>query len=172
MLTPKTALVPRQFFSEETMRQALAEVAELSDTDSVEYVPISEACAVLLYSNSIGETLSRTIAQNVLTVGGDRARVLPETYYILRSLWECPDYNKIVASYMDGWLYLAIAQGRSLLLCNNFKAVDFTTAEYFIFLALGKLQLNPEQSVICFRTPLSHEQEMSLYRYFRAVESV
>ena len=82
------------------------------------------------------------------------------------------EYNKIIASYMDGYLYLVIAQGRSLLLCNCFQAPDFTTAEYFIFMVMKKLQLNPEVSTICFRTGLQEEQEMSLYRYFKNVEQI
>ena len=69
-------------------------------------------------------------------------------------------------------LYLAIAQGRTLMLCNVYPASDFTTAQYFIFLAMKKLQLNPEMSTICFRTPLDHEQQMSLYRYFKSVENL
>jgi hypothetical protein len=73
---------------------------------------------------------------------------------------------------MDGVLYLVIAQGKSLLLCNSYQAPDFTTAEYFIFLAMKKLQLNPEVSSICFRTPLSEEDEMSLYRYFKSVDQL
>jgi hypothetical protein len=91
---------------------------------------------------------------------------------MLKQLPGLADYNKILASYMDGHLYLTIAQGKSLLLCNSFPAPDFTTAEYFIFLALKKLQLNPEVTSICFRTPLTEEQEMSLYRYFKSVEQI
>ena len=53
-----------------------------------------------------------------------------------------------------------------------YQAPDFTTAKYFIFLALKKLQLNPEVSTICFRTPLDEDQEMSLYRYFKSVEQL
>ena len=45
-------------------------------------------------------------------------------------------------------------------------------AQYFIFLAMKKLQLNPEMSTICFRTPLDHEQQMSLYRYFKSVDNI
>ena len=37
---------------------------------------------------------------------------------------------------------------------------------------MKKLQLNPEVSTISFRTPLDAEQEMSLYRYFKAVEQL
>lgn len=91
---------------------------------------------------------------------------------MLRQLPTLADYNKILASYMDGYLYLVVAQGKSLLLCNSFQAPDFTSAEYFIFLVLKKLQLNPEVTTICFRTPLTDEQEMSLYRYFKSVEQI
>ena len=66
-------------------------------------------------------------------------------------------------------MHLVIAQGKSLCLANVFAAPDFTTAEYFIFLSMKRLQLNPEVSTVCFRTPLDPEAEMSLYRYFKGV---
>ena len=39
-------------------------------------------------------------------------------------------------------------------------------------MSMRKLQLNPEVSTISFRTPLSEEDEMSLYRYFKNVEQI
>ena len=95
---------------------------------------------------------------------------MPELYYILRDLQSCPDYNKILMTWRSGALHLAIAQGKTLLLANAYDAPDFTTAEYYIFLAMKSLQLNPEMSSIWFRTPVSGEQELSLYRYFKSVE--
>ena len=71
---------------------------------------------------------------------------------------------------MDETLYLVISQGKTLLLCNTYHAPDFTTAEYFLFMAMKKLQLNIEMSSVYFRTPLTEEQELSLYRYFMNVE--
>lgn len=172
IFTPKVALVPEQFFSPQELRQALGNVVRLNADDKVDYIRMPQGGSVLLYSNSIGETLSRAIGQTVLTSDGYQARILPEMYYVLESLESCRDYNKIVASFADSHLHLAIAQGRSLLLANVFSAPDFTTAEYHIFNAMKKLQLNPEMSTICFRTPVSGEEEMSLYRYFKAVESI
>ena len=43
-------------------------------------------------------------------------------------------------------------------------------ASYFLFMAVRKLQLNPEVSSVYFRTPLKEEEMMSLYRYFKSVE--
>ena len=172
LLTHKCTLVPEQFFDSKEAGRMLSDVVKTGDNDIVDYIRVEQFCAVLIFSNSIGETLSRAISQSVLTEDGFKARVLPEMYYILESLEKCPEYNKIVASWADGYLHLAIGQGRNLMLANIFKAPDFTTAEYFIFNALKKLQLNPEMSTITFRTPLGEEEEMSLYRYFRSVEKI
>jgi hypothetical protein len=150
----------------------LSPVSELGDNDEVMSVHVPEFAAVLVYSNSIGGTLSRAVSETVLDKEGNKTQPLPELYYMLRSVLHLPDYNKILASYMDGVLYLVIAQGRTLLLCNSFQAPDFTTAQYFVFLAMKNLQLNPEVSTVTFRTPLSEDDEMSLYRYFKNVDQI
>ena len=145
-------LVPVNFFEPAAARQALADVAILKDGDKVDYKEIPAYSAVLVYS-----------------ISGD-ATAPPEMFSILQELSSCPEYNKLLCSWRGGELSLAIAQGRSLLLANAYKAPDFVTAQYFIFLAMKSLQLNPEVTTIRFRHPLSAEQEMALYRYFKAVE--
>ena len=172
VFTPLCTLVPENFYQPQNARDLLADMVSLPDAVQVESVNVPEFNAVLLYSNSIGGTLHKVVAESVLNLDGSKASPLPEMYYILKTLPSLEEYNKIVASYMDGMLYLAIAQGKTLMLCNVYPASDFTTAQYFIFLAMKKLQLNPEMSTICFRTPLDHEQQMSLYRYFRSVDCI
>ena len=172
VFTPKFALVPSQFHDPQYSREALAEVAEVQGGDLVEFVEVPEFASVLVYSNSIGETLTKVIAETVLRTDGTKARPYPEMYYMLKALPFVAEYNKIIASYADGWLYLVVAQGKSLVLSNAYRAQDFTTAEYFIFLAMKKLQLNPEVSTISFRTPLLEDEEMSLYRYFKNVDHI
>ena len=172
VFTPYCTLVPENFHRPELSRQMLAEVAELPDGATVEYVNVPEYNAVMLYSNNVGGTLHRVVSESVLRTDGTKAQPLPELYGMLKCLNGIQDYNRIVASYMDGVLHLVIAQGKTLLLCNTYSAPDFTTAEYFIFLAMKKLQLNPEMSAINFRTQLTEEQEMSLYRYFKSVDTI
>jgi len=169
LLTPKAALVPAAFFEPSAARETLSETVELSKEDKVEYISISEYAAVLVYSLSVDNAMTRNISGYV---DEDQGRVLPELYFILKDLRKLPEYNKVVASYAYGYLHLGIAQGNNLLLANIFKADDFTCAEYFIFLSLKKLQFNPEVTKICFRTPLSEEEKMSLYRYFNSVEQL
>ena len=172
VFTPKATLVPEQFFSQDIAKKLLSEVVTLGDDEQVESVDVPELKSVLVFSNKIGETLTRVVSETVLNTDGSKSRPLPIMYYMLKSLSGLTEYNKILAAYMDGILYLALAQGGTLLLCNTFKAPDFTTAQYFIFLTLKKLQLNPEMSTITFMTPLDYDQEMSLYRYFRSVEHI
>ena len=170
LLTPKVALVPSAFFDESNARRSLEDTVIIGGDDSVQHIPLPEYAAELVYSLSIGEMLSRTVSQTVLDSDGKTADVLPEMYYILKDLQKIDEYNRIVASYASGYLHLGISQGRNLLLANVFRAVDFTTAEYFLFMAVRKLQMNPEVSTVYFRTPLREDEEMSLYRYFKSVE--
>ena len=172
VFTTRYTLVPMRFYDPEKASEMLSEVTDVSPSEHVDSIDVTDYAAVMLYSDFTGETLSKVIASTVVPHGSDPVRPLPEMYHMLGQMAGLPDYNRIIASYMDGVLHLAVAQGRTLLLCNSFPASDFTTAEYFIFMVMKKLQLNPEMSTIYFRTPLDEEQEMSLYRYFHGVERI
>ena len=56
VFTPKCTLVPAQFYSPEMARTLLTEVTSVSDDDSVSAVQVPSLSAVLVFSNSIGET--------------------------------------------------------------------------------------------------------------------
>ena len=155
LLTPKCTLVPAHFYNTASSRQSLGEVVILDASDVVKSVEVPQYDAWMLYAAPSEETAA-----------------LPELWHVLNGLPGIPDYNKILASWKEGRLYLAIAQGGILQLANTFEAPDFTTAEYYIFLALKQLQLNPEVSSIYWRSPVSPEDEMSLYRYFKSVETL
>ncbi len=170
LFTPKVALVPSSFFEESSMHRILSDTVILAEGDEVRHVALPEFSAELVYSLSIGEMLSRTVSQVVLDQNGESPEVLPEMYFVLEDLQKVDEHNRIVASYASGYLHLGIAQGQNLLLANVFRAADFTTAEYFLFMAVRKLQLNPEISSVYFRTPLTEDERMSLYRYFKSVE--
>ena len=172
IFSPKFALVPEAFYSDEKAASLLAETVTLSEDDEVQSVPLPEFGARALYSVSGCGNVCRVIRSTVLRRDGSAGNLFPEQYYLLKSLATIPDYNKIAASYADGYLFLAVGQGRSLLLCNAFKADDFTTAEYFIFTVMRRFQLNPEVSSIWFRTPLGSEEEISLSAYFKSVEAI
>ena len=149
-------LVPSHFFNPAAAREALAEVAELNETDKVFTKLIPQYDAVLIYNVS----------------GTESEDSVPEMFYVISSLSSCSEYNKIVASLKDGVLSLAIAQGGTMLLANEYAAADFTTALYFVFLAMKSLQLNPEVSVINWKSELDAADEVTLYRYFKSVDRI
>ncbi len=145
-------LVPSAFFDPASERDALAEVASLGEGAEVKHIDIPEYDAVL-----------------ICTADEDSAVFGSEMVRVLKRLKDCPEYNRILCSIRDSRLYLAVAQGGTLLLANAFEIQDFTTAEYYIFLSVKSLQINPEVSTICWLSELDAEEEMSLYRYFKAV---
>jgi hypothetical protein len=145
-------LVPSNFFDPAVEREALAEVVGLNEGDVVKHIAIPQYDAVLIF-----------------TEDGDSAVSGPEIKNVLDRLPECSEYNKILCSIREDILYMAVAQGKSLLFANSFSIQNFTTAEYYIFLAIKSLQINPEISTVCWLSPLDADDEMSLYRYFKAV---
>ena len=169
LLTNKCTLIPSQFFEQSSARETLARVCRLHDDDSVASVDVPQYGAVLVFCDRCDDTVAKYIIDNGNSAGQTLAR--PDLYYVLKGLPECPEYNKILCSWKEGVLSLAIAQGKSLLLANVWQAADFTTAAYYIFLAMKSLQLNPEVSTICWMGRLSLDEEMSLYRYFKSVET-
>ena len=148
----KCTLVPSNFFDDNCAGEYLAQVVDMAPGEHACWAHLPEYNAYLVWASA----------------GSDEEK--PELFGILKDLRKCPDYNKILCSWDGSELNLAIAQGKSLLLANTYQAKDFTTAEYWIFLAMRSLQLNPEISTICLRSSVSAEDEMSLYRYFKAVE--
>ena len=166
LLTPKCTLVPSNFFDPAKAFDVLSEVADLDEGDEVRYIEIPAYDAVLVYCDN---PESSAFSEDNIS---SREIPMPEMFYILRDLPRCPEYNKILCSWRDGLLFMGIAQGKTLLLSNVFSAKDFTTAQYYIFLSLKSLQLNPEVSTICWRFPVGANNEMSLYRYFKAVEQL
>jgi len=148
-------LVPSSFFDPASERKALEEVASLKGSSEVRHIEIPEYDTVLIYDTDEDSSVSG-----------------PEMAALLNRLGECQEYNKILCSFRDSRLYIAIAQGKTLLLANSYEAQDFTTAEYYIFLAVKSLQINPEMSTICWLSKLDADEEMSLYRYFKAVVKI
>lgn len=149
-------LVPSNFFDPAAERETLAEVCRLKEEDTVNHIEIPQYNAVLIYSIDGGSSVSQ----------------LPDIYHILTRLPECSEYNKILCSINDDILSIGIAQGKSLLLANCFPVQNFTSAEYYIFLAMKSLQLNPEVSSICWLGGIDEDDRMSLYRYFKTVETL
>ena len=174
--TPKVALVPSAFFDAASAREILSRTVLLEEDDKVEYISLPEYSAELVYSLSVPEPSSPAPEPSSPVPepveGVVRQAHQPELYNVIKALSGIGEHNRIAASYGDGVLSLAVAQGEKLLLANVFSAADFTTAEYFLFMAVRKLQLNPEVSTVYFLTSLSGDEEMSLYRYFKSVEQI
>jgi len=173
LFTPLFTLVPTAFYSEHDAFGILSNVVTLDEGAGVESLALPQYDAVALYS--VGDMLRNSLAQVVDGLRLSEAatvKILPEAFRMLELLPGLEGFNKIIASYDNWHLYLAIAQGDALSLCTVYEAADFVTAEYYIFLAMKSLQLNPQVSVINFRTKLAEVQELSLSNYFKAVNQL
>lgn len=143
-------LVPSQFYDDACAREYLAQVVDIAPDAEIGSVFLPVYDAYFVYA------------------GG----VEPPILDLLRRLPTLNDYNKVLCHWDGQMLSLCIAQGRSLSLANTYQAGDFVTVMYFILLAMKSLFLNPEVSTVCFATPLTQEQKVSLFHYFKSVSSL
>ena len=141
-------LLPSELFSEDNAREILSEVVPLSEGEPLSFIELPERNAVLVYA-------------------GERR---PAVYDLAVSLFKIPDFNKILADWTDSTLSLVIAQGENLVLCNEYEAADFVTAQYYIFAALQKLQINPLLSTVYFSSDIDAGRLISLCSYFKNAE--
>ncbi len=143
-------LVPTSFYDKACAREYLAQVVDMAPDAQVQSVFLPDFDAYFIYE------------------GEERPALLDS----LCSLLSIKEYNKILCHWDGAVLSLCIAQGKSLLLSNTFQAGDFVTVMYYVLLSLKSLQLNPEVSTVYFRSPLSSEQQVSLYHYFMEVKAL
>lgn len=148
-MTPKFTLVPSAYFSEGNARELLSKVVLLDDGEPLSFVDVPAYKAVLIYS-------------------GRR----PEVYDMMMSLCKVNCYNKLIVALVDGFLHMVVAQGDDLVFCNCFNAPDQTTAEYYIFMTLKRLQINPEISTIYFYSAVPQDTIVSFCRYFKSAEAL
>lgn len=141
-------LVPSEFFAPESASDIISKVVPLEEGEPLSFLEIPSFKAVFIYA-------------------GEKRPVI---YDMIMSLFKIGEHNRIIAHYADGELSLVIAYVESLQFCNVFQAGDFTTAQYYIFLTLKSLQLNPQLSTIYFAGDISRENTSSMYNYFKRVE--
>lgn len=147
-MIPKFTLVPSEFFSEESARDILSKVVLLENGEPLSFLELPAYSATLIYASD----------------------QRPVVYDMAMSLCKIRDYNKIVIDHSDNCVSIVIAEGDNIVFCNAFQAVDFTTAEYFLFMVLKKLQINPEISSVYSMNTLTDAQIISLCTYFKNAE--
>jgi len=148
----KFTIVPERFFAPEKASEILSEVVAVDEPSSVKNIELPQYKAVLIYS---GEDASAAALSDMVCKAS-----------------EIGDYNKIVVDCCDRELYVVVAVGDKLLLCNRFDAPDKVTALYFIFAALKQFQINPEISVLHTCRISDASLRSDLFRYFKSVESL
>lgn len=143
-------LIPSSFYDKACAREYLAQVVDIAPDAVVNSAFLPQFDAYFVYEG----------------------REKPALLDILNRLLSISDYNKVLCNWDGSTLSLGIAQGKSLLLANTFKAEDFVTAMYFILLSMKSLQLNPEVSTVFFISPLTQDQKVSLFHYFKSVAGI
>ena len=83
------------------------------------------------------------------------------------------EYNKLVVSLQENFLYLCLMEGDKLITLNSYAVEDFNTALFYTLAALKGAQINPSQTKIrIFKTKLEYNQLARFGTYFKRAEII
>jgi len=145
----KYTIVPAPLFSEECARELLSRLTDINNQDEVKFIELPSHEAVLIYINT-----------------------LPKIYEVIKALDGLKDHNRVIFHYEKDVVDIAVAMDNKLLAANSYKAVDFTTALYYIFALVNNQQINPEVTTIYSLGEIKYEEAEILFKYFKDVEQI
>ena len=168
--TEKFTLVPAKG-SLELAETALRALFEISPEEQIITLPALGGKLLFAYSTP-SEPLAPSeppVPSGAPAPAGPPQQAL--AYRVLELTAGLKEYNKLVVSIGEGFLYISLMVGEKLITLNAHKVQDFNTALYYMLATLKESQVNPSQTKVhIFRTQLEYNQLERLGRYFKRAE--
>lgn len=137
-------------------------------TTSVAAVPAEAAVA----TTSAAPTTTPAIAEG-RTEQGSHSQPKHIALKMLELAQRFTEYNKLVVSLQENFLYLCLMEGDKLITLNSYAIEDFNTALFYTLAALKGAQINPSQTKIrIFKTKLEYNQLERFGTYFKRAEII
>lgn len=139
-----------------------------SATTSATTVPAEAAAA----TTSAAPTTTPAIAEG-RTEQGSHSQPKHIALKMLELAQRFTEYNKLVVSLQENFLYLCLMEGDKLITLNSYAVEDFNTALFYTLAALKGAQINPSQTKIrIFKTKLEYNQLERFGTYFKRAEII
>lgn len=176
-ITSKYSLIPQILSNKYNYTEAFRKMFDISPDESIGTISFPEHQATMIYA--LPDSLRCDSGEQVPEEEQDR--IYPLICKLLETAQNIQKYNKVVFSFCPSVrgenenpekpaLHIVIQEGDNLLLANSYPAAHFNTALYFLFLAIKRVQFNPEQTCIRVCGSLSGEEKETLEKYFQGVE--
>ena len=146
-------LVPAGFFNPADAHRILSEAVRLSQEDKVNYQELPQFKAVLVYAPS-----------------PDGA--VPVIAELLERVSSIDERDKVAACYDGEAVHIVIVSGEKLLMASSYPASDIATADYFLFEGMKRFRIDPQETSVWLREPVSTEVADSLKPYCREVRTL
>lgn len=159
-ITNKFTLIPIPYFNEKEAREVLCELFEITDKEEVEFITLEHINAVLLYSLPLDIKNSSNIKH------------YPLVNKLLEYLKEISEYNKVIFHFSkeSEIVHILISKGNNLELINSYNAKNFTSALYFLLLAIKQTIINSHQTTLHILSEITTEEREIVHNYFKNIE--
>ncbi len=160
--TWKYTLVPQSSYEADYAHMVLGEVKDLEPTDRIQSIdlPLRKAKMIFAVPADIYDGFTG-LAKNV--------KFYPIAYTLVEKLEDIEQHNRVIISFSEGMLHMAVAERERLMFVNTFPTRDIATAEYFIMSVIKEMTFNPEHTFIYIWNKVEDAMVANLRKYFPKV---
>ncbi len=163
--TWKYTMVPLSNFDASRAKDILSELKDLDANDRILTQEIPGLKAVMIYavSSDIYDELAG-LSKNI--------QFYSISYILIDRLSSIEQNNRVVISFSDGMLHIAVAERERMMFVNTFPVRDVATAEYFIMSVIKEMPFNPEHTHIYIWGEANTAAVAELEKYFPKVLNI
>ena len=160
--TEKYALIPTKLYQKGKELEELTKLHDIDELEEVNTISILRNEMVMIYA--VGSTLL-----NLIKKYHPNLTIYPTLYTYLNILPDLDGYNKLFFQYIGDIVTVAAAEKERIVFCNSFPASNFSSALYFVLLALKQSQFNPELTTVYISGNIKDYEIFDITRYFSKV---
>ncbi len=157
--TWKYTMVPLSSYESEHSYKLLNEIKDIEPTDRVLTLELPSRKAKMIFAVN-GDIYEKFMAL------AKNTRFYPVAYTLLERLDKIEQNNRVVISFSEGMLHIAVAERDRLLFVNTFPTRDIATTEYFVMSVIKELTFNPEHTDIHILGNVEDAMVANLRKYF------
>ena len=160
--TEKYSLIPLKLYQKEKELEELTKLHHIDELEEVNTINIVKSEMVMIYA------VSSTLL-NLIKKYHPNLIIYPSLYTYLNVLPDLDGYNKLFFQYIGNIVTVVAAEKERIVFCNSFPASNFSSALYFVLLALKQAQFNPELTAVYINGNIKDYEIFDITRYFPKV---
>jgi len=160
--TEKYSLIPAKLYQKGEELNEITKLHNIDELEEINTINIPKNEMVMIYA------VSSTLL-NLIKKYHSNLTIYPSLYAYLNILPGLSGHNKLFFQHIGNVVTVVAAEKERIVFCNSFPVSNFSSALYFVLLALKQAQFNPELTTVYISGNIKDYEIFDITRYFARV---